>query len=268
LTSVANIEAVINGSNAATNAEVISSTKSNNPIPGIGGKGLPSTEEIKYNIAANHAAQERCVTIGDYTSRAYQMGGKFGVPFRIHSKVDDNKVKMYILSIDGNGKLVANSTSRIKNNIVTYLSKYRMVNDFVEVNDAKVVNISLNVDLYIDANNFNTREIKAAAIEKITDFFNVDNWQMGQNIYISQLTDILRELPGVINVVNIDFFNMQGGGYSETLHAQSTGTIENIIGTGGYRIAMNPQDNALFGSSLAMFELRNPGKDVKIRVAS
>jgi len=79
---------------------------------------------------------------------------------------------------------------------------------------------------------------------------------------------MLRELPGVVNVVDIDFFNMQGGGYSETLHAQSTGAIENIIGTGGYRVAMNPQDNAIFGSSLAMFELRNPNMDVKIRVAS
>jgi len=57
---------------------------------------------------------------------------------------------------------------------------------------------------------------------------------------------MLRELPGVVNVVDIDFFNMQGGGYSETLHAQSTGAIENIIGTGGYRVAMNPQDNAIF----------------------
>jgi len=268
LTSVANIESVINGVSEATNAEVVASTKSNNPIPGIGGKGLPSTEEIKYNISANHAAQERCVTIGDYTSRAYQMDGKFGVPFRLHSKVSDNKVKMYILSINGKGKLVANSTSRIKSNIVTYLSKYRMVNDFVEINDAKVINISLNIDLYIDNNNFNTREIKAAAIDEVEKFFDVDNWQMGQNIYISQLTDMLRELPGVVNVVDIDFFNMQGGGYSETLHAQSTGAIENIIGTGGYRVAMNPQDNAIFGSSLAMFELRNPNKDIRVRVAS
>lgn len=267
LTEVANIEYVINGTNQQLNSATISSTKANNPIPAIGGKGLPSTEEIKYNIAANHAAQERCVTLNDYTSRAYQMPGKFGVPFRIHSRLNDNKVQMYILSIDGNGKLVANSTSRIKNNIVTYMSKYRMINDFIEINDAKIVNLQVNIDLYIDSNNFNSREIKTAAIDATKDFFNVDNWQMGQNIYISQLTDILRELPGVINVVNIDWYNLQGGGYSETLHAQATGVIENIVGTGGFRTKIEPIDNAILGSTLAMFEIRNPDKDIRVRIA-
>lgn len=147
------------------------------------------------------------------------------------------------------------------------MSKYRMINDFIEINDAKIVNLQLNIDLYIDSNNFNSREIKTAAIDATKDFFNVDNWQMGQNIYISQLTDILRELPGVINVVNIDWYNLQGGGYSETLHAQATGVIENIVGTGGFRTKIEPIDNAIFGSTLAMFEIRNPDKDIKIRVA-
>lgn len=267
LTEVGAIDPVINGANEATNAEVIASTRSNNPIPAIGGKGLPTVEEIKYNIAANHAAQERCVTIKDYTSRAYQMPGKFGVPFRIHSKVDDNKVKMYILSIDGQGKLVANNTTRIKDNIVTYMSKYRMINDFVEVNDAKVVNIAVDIDLKVDTNNFNTREIKAAAISEVTNFFDINNWQMGQDIYISQITDILREVPGVINVVALRFYNMQDGGYSSTIHEQATGIVENITSTGGFRIGIDPVDNAIFGTSLSMFELKFPDKDIRIRTA-
>lgn len=267
LTSVSGIESVINGADEATNARVIASTRANNPIPAIGGKGLPSVEEIKYNIAANHAAQERCVTIKDYTSRAYQMPGKFGAPFRIYSKVDDNKVKMYILSIDGQGKLIANNTNRIKENIIRYMSKYRMINDFIEVNDAKVINLSLEVDLKVDTNNFNSREIKSAAIQEIIDFFDINKWQMNQNIYISQITDILVDVPGVINVVDIRFFNMQDGGYSSTVHHQATGLVENLVSTGGFRIGVEPIDNAILGTSLSMFELRQPEKDIRIRTA-
>lgn len=264
LTEVANIDFVVNGSNNTTAQQVIGSTRVNNPIPAIGGKGLPSVEEIKYNIAANHAAQERCVHINDYTSRAYQMPGKFGVPFRIYSEVDENKVKMFILGINSNGKLVSNSSSIIKNNIVEYLSKYKMLNDFVEVNDAKIINISTDINLLVDGNNFNSKEIKASAIDVITQFFDIEKWQMNQNIYISQIVDLLREVPGVINVVSIKFFNMQNGGYSSTIHPQSTGNQILISSTGGYKLEMIDIDNSILGSPLSMFEIKFPEKDIRI----
>lgn len=268
LTEVANINASINGPVESLNSQVISSTRASNPIPAIGGKGLPSVEEIKYNIASNHAAQERCVTINDYTSRAYQMPGKFGVPFRIMSKVEDNKVKMFILSINGNGKLVANSTDRIKNNIVKYMSKYRMINDFVEINDAKVVNIAIDADLYIDENNFNAREIKEEAIRVIQEYFDVNKWQMGQHIFISQIVDILRDVPGVINIVDLKFYNLQLGEYSETKHFQATGTETLIQETGGIKTQFEFIGNSILGPSLSMFEIKFPEKDIRVRTAS
>lgn len=267
LTDVSGINPIINGSNAAQNNLVVASTRANNPIPALGGKGLPSIEEIRYNIAANHAAQDRCVTLNDYTSRAYQLPGKFGGPFRIHATVDDNKVKMYILTRDGNGKLVSSSTSTIKDNLVQYLSRYRMINDFVEINDGKVVNLEINVDLYIDRNSFSPREIKVAAVNAITDFMDVERWQMNQHIYVSQLVDILREVPGVINVVNIDFFNLEGGGYSSTLIGQATGERVQIPETGGFKTKIELVDNTIFSTPISMFEVRNPSINLKVRVA-
>jgi hypothetical protein len=267
LTDVSGVDAVISGPNAAQNNLVISSTRANNPIPALGGKGHPSIEEIRYNIAANHSAQERCVTLNDYTSRAYQLPGKFGGPFRIHATVDDNKVKMYILTRDGNGKLVSSSTSTIKDNLVQYLSKYRMINDFVEINDGKVVNLELNVDLYIDRNSFSPREIKLAAVNAIGDFMDVEKWQMNQHIYVSQLVDILREVPGVINVVNIDFYNLEGGGYSSTLIGQAVGPRQQVLETGGFKTKIELIDNTVFSSPASMFEIRNISQDVRIRVA-
>lgn len=267
LTDISGVDAIINGPNAQQNSLVLASARANNPIPALGGKGHPSIEEIRHHIAANHAAQDRCVTLNDYTSRAYQLPGKFGGPFRIHATVDDNKVKMYILTRDGNGKLVSSSTSTIKANLVQYLSRYRMINDFVEINDGKVVNLEINVDLYVDRNSFSPREIKMAAVNAISDFMNVERWQMNQHIYVSQLVDILREVPGVINVVNIDFYNLEGGGYSSTLIGQATGVRQQIPETGGFRTKIELIDNTIFSSPISCWEVRNPSMDIKIRIA-
>lgn len=266
LQEVSNIEAVINGSDVNQNERVLSSTRANNPIPAIGGVGLPSIDEIRNNIAANFASQMRCVTLGDYISRAYQMPGKFGAPFKVHGEVQDNKVKLYILSRASDGTLISQSTSDIKNNLAKFLVPYRMINDFIEINDGKVVNIQVECDLYVNRD-FNVNEIKSNTISVIRDFFNIERWEMNQNIYISQIIDSVREVPGVINVVEIRVFNMEAGGYSNTLISQATGGRSIIPSTGGYSTQIDYIDNTIFGTPLSLFEIKHPDKDIKIRVA-
>jgi hypothetical protein len=266
LQEVSNIDAVVNGADATQNQKVLSSTRANNPIPAIGGVGLPSIDEIRNNIAANFASQMRCVTLGDYISRAYQMPGKFGAPFKVHGEVQDNKVKLYILSRAADGTLISQSTSDIKNNLAKFMVPFRMINDFIEINDGKVVNLQVECDLYVNKD-FNVNEIKANAIAAIRDFLNIEKWEMNQNIYVSQITDIVREVPGVINVVDIRFYNMEAGGYSSTLISQATGNRVIIPATGGYSTQIDFIDNTIFGTPLSMFEVKYPDKDIKIRVA-
>lgn len=267
LQQVSDILFSIQGSDNTKIQNVINSTRANNPIPAIGGSGLPSVEEVKYNIAANFASQLRCVTKEDYTARAYQMPGKFGAPFRLHTTVEDNKVKLFVISRDGSGKLISTSTSVIKNNLVEYLSAYRMVNDFVEINDGKVINIQLEIDLFTDKSIGSSNEIKLNVISKVKDFFDVEKWQMNQNIYVSQVVDLIREIPGVINVVDIRFFNMEGGGYSSSIIEQANFNRTQIQGTGGFRTQIEYIDNAIFGTPISMFEIKYPERDVRVRVA-
>jgi|TARA_R110000851_G_scaffold85152_1_gene185283 hypothetical protein len=268
LQEVSNINSTNPGVDQGTNDAVVASTRLNNPFPALGGRGLPSIEEITSNTAANHAAQERCVTLRDYTSRAYQIDGKFGSPFRIASEVDENKVIMHIISRSGNGKLVSPSTDRIKTNLINYISRYRMINDFVEINDGKIINLRVKVDLLIDGDNFNSKEIKQAGVKEVADFFSVEKWQMNENIYESQIVDLLQDVPGVINVIDIKFFNMQDGGYSGTLHPQAGSSTQLIPETGGYITEIDLVDNSIKGLPLVMFEIMNVASDINFRVAS
>jgi hypothetical protein len=265
LQSVSNINAVILGSNATINQQVLASIRANNPIPAVGGRGLPTVSEIKSFIASNFASQERCVTLEDYIARAYQIPGKFGAPFRVYGEVSDNKIILYILTKDANGKLNTVSTNVIKNNLVEYLTAYRMINDFVEINDGKFVNLEIQSDLYVDKS-YNSSEVKLNAIKTIQDFFDIDKWQMNQHIYVSQLTDILRDVPGVINVVDVRFYNLEGGPYSSTLSSQARGNVTQDISLGVYKTEIEYIDNTIYSTPLSMFEVRYPEKDIKIRV--
>jgi hypothetical protein len=266
LSQVGNVDSVIIGSDATSVQSVVNSIKALNPLPALGGADLQTVEEIKYNIASNFASQKRCVTLDDYISRAYQIPGRFGAPFRIHGKVEDNKVKLYVLSKGADGKLVSSSTSIIKNNLVEYLIPYRMINDFVEINDGKVVNIQIEVDLFTDKT-YNSNEVKLNAINAIKDYFDLDKWQFNQHIYVSQLVDILREVPGIINVVDIRIYNLEGGDYSTVLTSQATGQRTSILNTGVFRTQMEYINNAIFSTPISMFEVKFPEKDILCRVA-
>ena len=59
---------------------------------------MPNVQEIRYAASSNFAAQERCITLEDYIARAKQIPGKFGAPFRINGRVNDNKIQLYVLS--------------------------------------------------------------------------------------------------------------------------------------------------------------------------
>jgi hypothetical protein len=267
LNKIGNINAVIQGVNATVNDSVLSSTKGTNIIPALGGRGLPNVQEIRYAASSNFAAQERCITLEDYIARAKQIPGKFGAPFRINGRVNDNKIQLYVLSKDSNGKLSETSLSLLKNNLVNYLSKYRAINDFIEINDAKVVNLSFEIDLLTDKS-FNSNEVKVTCLQQLKDYFNIDNWDMGQHVYISQLTDILREVPGVINVSGIRVYNLDGGLYSSNLISQASGPTTLLPSSASNNIRktlINLIDNTIYSTPLSMFEVRYPDADLKIR---
>ena len=267
LQQVSNINAVIMGSDPTLNQQVMGSTTATNIVPGFGGADLPTSDELRYSISGNFAAQRRCVTLMDYITRAYQIPGKFGAPFKIHGETRDNKVVLYILSKDANGKIMTNSLSIVKNNMITYMQPYRMINDFVEINDGKVINISIEVDLFTDKV-FNGNEIKLNAINAITDFFDINKWNMNQNIYVSQIIDVLKNIAGVINVVDVRLYNMDGGNnYSNTLIAQANGQRELVQAPNIFRTQIGLLDNCVYSSPISLFEIRYPSTDIKIRIA-
>lgn len=266
LTQVSNIQSNFQGSDTNIIQNIIGTTQVNNPLPAIGGADLQSVDEIKFYASSNYASQDRCVTLQDYIARVNQMPGRFGSPFRTWGQLEDNKVKLYILSKDSNGKLVSNSNSIVKNNIASYLVPYRMLNDYIEINDGQVINLQCEIDLFIDKS-FNSNEIKLNAINSVKAFFDINKWTFNQNIYVSQIVDMLRSIAGVINVVDVRFYNLEGGNYSNVIISQAVGDRLPIVGTSVYKTQIEFIDNTIFATPLSMWEIKFPDKDIMVRVA-
>jgi hypothetical protein len=259
LTTLGIADIIISGPSTQMNNSVRNSIRVNNPIPAIGGKNEPSVEEIRNLVRYNFSSQNRAVTIKDYQTRIALMPGEFGVPFRCGVTEEQNKIKIYTLSLDSNGKLSNQSTTTLQNNIATYLSDYRMINDYIEISNAKIINLGFEIDLVIDKQ-FPQGQIITETINTIKDYFDVSKWNLGEDIYLGQLLETINNISGVLNVVEIRVYNKVGGANysaSEISQPYIDDETRQIDLLGEYK---------LFGESNAMFEIKRPDNDIKVRV--
>jgi hypothetical protein len=262
LTSLGTVNVIVNGDSSDTNRIIRNSVSVNNPIPALGGKEEPSVDEIRNLVRYNFSSQNRCVTVKDYQSRIPLMPGKFGVPFRTGVWEERNKINVSILALDENGKLTTQATSALKQNIAEYLADYRMLNDYVTIKNGRVLNLGFEIDVFADKA-VPKGEVVSGVIARVKEYFDINKWDMGDNIYISQLVENINNVAGVLNVTDLRVFNKvnENGKYSLNEIAQpyideETRQIDLL---GRY---------TLFGQPNGMFEIKYPNKDIKVTIST
>ena len=260
INSLGFVDMFINGPNATINQSVRQSLRVNNPVPAFGGADEPSIDEIRWITKYNFASQNRAVTIKDYIATMFKMPGQYGVPFRMQVAENQNKVEFAILGLNAEGKLDNSSTNTLKENMATWLADYRMINDYVLIRDGKIINLSFDIDLYVDKT-FNLGELINNTINTIKNYFDIKKWQMGQNVYLAQLIEQINNVAGVLNVVDIKVYNEVDGRYS--LNTTNQPYLDNVT----KQIDLT-DDFALFGEYDTMFEIKYPQSDVRVRVKS
>jgi hypothetical protein len=259
LTSLGLADIIINGPTSAMNTSVRNSIRVNNPIPALGGKDEPSVEEIRNLVRYNFSAQNRAVTINDYQTRISLMPGEFGAPYRCSVYEEQNKIKVHIITLASDGTLSNMSSTTLLNNIATYLSDYRMINDYIEVTNGRVINLGFEIDLIIDKQ-YPQSQIISEAINNTKNYFNIDKWNMGDDIYLGQLIENINSINGVLNVVDVRVYNKVGGQYysnNEISQPYIDDATRQIDLLGEFRI---------YGESNSLFEIKRPDSDIRIRV--
>ena len=257
ISSIDDIEFNVQGPNSTINTQVINSLRVNNITPAVGGADQPTIEEIRNMVSYNFSAQNRAVTLNDYKTLIETMPSTYGAPAKVNVMEEDNKIRIKLLSYDENGNLTDTVSNTLKNNILSYLSEYKMINDYIDIVTGEVIDLGLEIDLNINKNESQT-DVLQDVIETTTSFFSIDKRKMGDPLFVGNLSKTIGSVSGVENVIDIRVFNKVGGEYSlsEVSQQYKNTTTKEIL----------QSDNTVFMKSNQIYQIRFPNKDIKVRV--
>jgi len=257
VTSVDNVEFNVTGPLTNVNNQVIQSLNVTNVTPAVGGADQPTIEEIRNMVGYNFAAQNRAVTLNDYKTLIETMPSTYGAPAKVNVMEEDNKIRIKLLSYDDSGNLTDTVSNTLKNNILRYLTNYRMINDYIDIVSGEVIDLGLEIDLLVDKNN-NQTDILKDVISSASEHFSIDKRKMGDPLFVGELQKTISEITGVVNVVDLRVYGKTGGEYSSAEVSQGYNDEDTK--------EISQSDSTIFMKSNQIFQVRFPNKDIKIRV--
>lgn len=257
LNTLGNVYFTINGSREDYNQLVRKSLTVNNTIPAFGGADKLPIEQLRYLIKYYNASQERCVTLTDYLTMIYLIPGKFGSPYKVNIMKIDNKVVPLIIGINSDGTLNNTSTSILKRNIALWLAPKRMVNDYIEIRDGKIINLSYDITVLVD-DNVTEIDLKTQVINTTADYHDTSKLNMGDEIFLGGLIENINNIKGVLNIIEMNIFNKVGNEYSlnETTMSYINEKTKQI----------NPVDYSLICEQDSIFEIKVPKNDILVKI--
>ena len=202
--------------NVALRNSVLGSLDVTNLSPISGDTSNPDISELKQQIMDNFASQNRAVTEQDYKALVYAMPGQYGSVKRCAINRDPDSFRrnlnLYVISQDKNSKLTA-TNSQVKTNLKTWLSQYKMINDTIDMLDAKIVNIQIKYTLMSHTPD-RQLGLVVAANRALAERYNSRKFDIGEPFDLAEVYQLLNKIPGVADVRNVRIINKFGGDYS------------------------------------------------------
>jgi hypothetical protein len=236
---------------AVTKGAVEASVGCINLVSMKGGGPAETVREIKANSAAFFAAQSRAVTREDIVARALSLPSKFGKLEKVYVKPSEfgqYAYDIHVLSTDADGNLTT-ATSTLKSNLVTYMRKFKMLTDGINILDASILDLRVYFGVVV-ASGKNRSEVLLNCTARLAEYFKRDSMQIGQPIVISDVVAVLQGTSGVISVYEVSFTNVfgttDGLSYSDERFA----------------ISDNLRDGMLICPTGAIFQVKYPTRDI------
>ena len=196
--------------------DVLNSIECDNEQPIMGDISLPDSDELRQRVMGTFSAQNRAVTEQDYQSLIYSMPPKFGAIKRARIIRDANSLKrnlnVYVLAENSEGNLVT-ANDAIKENLKTWLNKYRMINDTIDILDAKIINIGINFTAMADRET-NKYDLLDSAIQSLREELDILG-DIGEPFYVTDVYKILKDVDGILDVIDVQVVEKSSGLYSD-----------------------------------------------------
>tara|TARA_R110002012_G_scaffold315995_2_gene530479 strand:- start:80 stop:1876 length:1797 start_codon:yes stop_codon:yes gene_type:complete len=210
-----NNPSIANNSTART---VVRSLECFNEEPIVGSVRTPTIEEVRTQALNVFPAQSRAVTSTDYEATVYAMPGHLGAVKRCRVLRDQDSIKrnlnVYVISEDAEGKLVQ-SNSALKENLKVHLNRYRMINDTVDILDAKIVNVGIEFEV-VASEEINKFEVLDNATTALVNAFGSKTMFIGERFYITDVFTALNKVRGVADTAKVKLVSKRGTNYSSS----------------------------------------------------
>lgn len=200
---------------SADRASVRASLEVANDQPIVGNTSTPTTEELRYRTYAAKAAQMRTVTKNDYEAYVYMMPPNFGSIKRA-SVINDpsatnRRLSIYTISEDSNGNLVQ-SNSTLKQNVKHWLNKNKMLNDSIDIYDAKILNVGFDYEIIVHPTRDKIEVLNEAQRRLKKELSN--KMYIGEPFYLTNIYNIINKVDGVVDTSRVTPVIKSGTNYS------------------------------------------------------
>jgi hypothetical protein len=234
-----------------TRETVVGSLEVENEEPVLGDVEEPDADEIRLRSINMFATQNRAVTREDYIALTYAMDRSYGAIKRCNIVKDQdsfkNNLNLYVVSEDEDGYYTkANST--IKENLKTWLNQYRMINDTIDILDARIINFGLDFQVATSygENKFDVIEQVLSNLQAATSNVKMD---VGESIRVSEYYDIIFNTPGVMDVISLIFIQKKDPGYAQVSFNMAANT--------------SPDGQFVLAEENLIYEIKYPALDIR-----
>ena len=94
---------------------------------------------------------------------------------------------------------VALANQTLKDNLLAYMNKYKMLTDWLEIEDGKIRSVNFSGSIKI-SEGFNANSILQKISDELKKFMNVDTRDMGEALRISDVYAVIDNIEGIIFV--------------------------------------------------------------------
>ncbi len=161
--------------------------------------------------------QNRIVNYQDLLSKIYSMPSSFGKVSKVALEDDPGNIyakNLYVLCFDENEKLTF-ANDLLKRNLSNYLNEFRLIGDSLNILDAKIFNI--RVELFIRIKDGLDPELISNNVKaRIQDYFITKQFEINQPIILDEIYNIAINTNGVYSISNSkkNFIKQIKGAYS------------------------------------------------------
>lgn len=132
-----------------------------------------------------------------------------------------------------------------------------MINDYISVNVAQVIDLEFDLSVVIDSAQ-NQGQVITKIIDVISESLSPVSRELGENVNISEIRRLVQDVAGVISISDLVVINKSGGQYSSSETSQRYSDSETK--------QIELVDETLFAEPNQIYQIRFPEKDIKIRV--